>query len=78
MGYIFLFTPAQYIPVFIILFYSILLCTVYSNVGTYIFKMAINPEYKVGEITFENNAALCSLYYSQMTAVINNCTLTRP
>ena len=31
--------------------------------GTYIFKMAINPEYKVPEITFENNAALCTLYY---------------
>lgn len=49
-----------------------------GNAGTYIFKMAINPEYKVSEITFENNAALCSLYYSQMTAVINNCTLTHP
>ena len=31
--------------------------------GTYTFKMAINPEYKVPEITFENNAALCTLYY---------------
>ena len=46
--------------------------------GTYVFKMSINPEYKVPEISFENNAALCTLYYSQMTAVINNCTLTRP
>ena len=82
-----------------------------GNAGTYIFKMAINPEYKVSEIrdgfilfisenfwiltelfdfflykyiimnsslSFENNAAVCSLYYSQMTAVINNCTLTLP
>ena len=47
-------------------------------VGTYVFKMAINPEYKIAEVTFENNAALCVLYYSQMTAVINNCTLVRP
>jgi len=46
--------------------------------GTYTFKMSINPEYKVPEITFENNAAFCTLYYSQMTAVINNCTLVRP
>ena len=46
--------------------------------GTYVFKMSINPEYKIPEITFENNAALCTLYYSQMTAVINNCTFTRP
>ena len=37
-----------------------------------------NNNIKVPEITFENNAAVCSLYYSQMTAVINNCTLTRP
>jgi len=48
------------------------------DVGTYTFKMSINPEYKVPEITFENNAAFCTLYYSQMTAVINNCTLVRP
>jgi len=48
------------------------------DIGTYVFKMAINPEYKVAETTFENNAALCILYYSQMTAVINNCTLVRP
>ena len=48
------------------------------EIGTYVFKMAINPEYKIAEVTFENNAALCILYYSQMTAVINNCTMVRP
>merc|ERR1712142_422357 len=44
------------------------------ELGTYTFKMSINPEYKVPEATFENNAALCTLIYSQMAAVINNCT----
>jgi len=46
--------------------------------GNYVFKMSINPDYKVPETTFENNAALCSLHYSQMSAQINNCTFSRP
>merc|ERR1711862_55751 len=36
------------------------------NPGTYIFKMAINPEYKIPEMTFENNAALCNLHYNEV------------
>jgi len=47
-------------------------------IGVYTFKMAINPEYKIPETTFENNAALCTLHYNEMQAVINNCTLVRP
>jgi len=47
-------------------------------IGVYTFKMAINPEYKVPETTFENNAALCTLHYNEMQAVINNCSLVRP
>jgi len=46
--------------------------------GTYIFKMAINPEYKVPEITFENNAALCNLHYNEVHAHIHNCSHIRP
>ena len=46
--------------------------------GVYTFKMAINPEYKIPETTFENNAALCTLHYNEMQAVINNCSLVRP
>ena len=46
--------------------------------GTYTFKMSINPEYKVPEITFENNAALCNLYYNEVQAIITNCSLVRP
>lgn len=46
--------------------------------GTYTFRMAINPEYKVAEQTFENNAAICTLVYAEQFATIRNCTLTRP
>jgi len=46
--------------------------------GVYVFKMAINPEYKVPEITFENNAALCNLHYNEVQAHIHNCSLIRP
>jgi len=48
------------------------------ELGTYTFKMSINPDYKVAETTFENNAAICTLHYSQMSAMINNCTFARP
>ncbi|CAG0897803.1 unnamed protein product, partial [Darwinula stevensoni] len=46
--------------------------------GSYIFKFSINPEYKVGEMTFENNAITCNLSYSQTFAFVHNCTLGRP
>ena len=48
------------------------------ELGTYTFKMAINPEYKVAEKTFTNNAAQCVLVYTQQYASIYNCTLTMP
>ena len=52
--------------------------TLLYNLGVYVFKMAINPEYKVPEITFENNAALCNLHYNEVHAHIHNCSLIRP
>ena len=48
------------------------------NTGTYLFKMAINPEFKVAEKTFENNVALCTLIYTQQYASVSNCSYTRP
>lgn len=48
------------------------------ELGTYTFRLAINPEYKVAEQTFENNAAVCTLIYTQQYASINNCSYTRP
>ena len=48
------------------------------SLGTYTFKMAINPEYKIPEISFENNAALCNLHYNEVYATIHNCSHIRP
>ncbi|XP_066951338.1 lysyl oxidase homolog 2 isoform X2 [Macrobrachium rosenbergii] len=46
--------------------------------GTYTFKLAVNPELKVPEISFDNNAAVCELIYRETNAWIGNCSLTRP
>ncbi|XP_049777358.1 lysyl oxidase homolog 3 [Schistocerca cancellata] len=46
--------------------------------GMYTFKVSINPEFKVAEMTYENNAAVCSLYYSESFAHVFNCTIQRP
>nr|XP_018909898.1 PREDICTED: lysyl oxidase homolog 3-like isoform X2 [Bemisia tabaci]XP_018909899.1 PREDICTED: lysyl oxidase homolog 3-like isoform X2 [Bemisia tabaci]XP_018909900.1 PREDICTED: lysyl oxidase homolog 3-like isoform X2 [Bemisia tabaci]XP_018909901.1 PREDICTED: lysyl oxidase homolog 3-like isoform X2 [Bemisia tabaci]XP_018909902.1 PREDICTED: lysyl oxidase homolog 3-like isoform X2 [Bemisia tabaci]XP_018909903.1 PREDICTED: lysyl oxidase homolog 3-like isoform X2 [Bemisia tabaci] len=46
--------------------------------GHYTLRVAVNPEFKVGEMSFENNAADCALYYSESSARVYNCRLTRP
>ncbi|XP_076317546.1 lysyl oxidase homolog 2-like [Tachypleus tridentatus] len=46
--------------------------------GNYYFKVSINPEFKVAEMTFDNNAAVCNLDYGTSYAKVSNCTLTRP
>lgn len=46
--------------------------------GIYTLKVAVNPEFKVPEISYENNAAVCTFYYSQMYGQVTNCTVTRP
>ncbi|XP_040576272.1 lysyl oxidase homolog 2B [Lepeophtheirus salmonis] len=46
--------------------------------GIYTFRMAINPEYKVAEQSFENNAVECVLTYTQQYALMSNCTIGRP
>ncbi|CAG0916011.1 unnamed protein product [Notodromas monacha] len=47
-------------------------------VGNYIFKVSINPEFKVGEQTFENNAAVCNLTLTETYAHVSHCVLGRP
>lgn len=41
----------------------------------YILRVALNPEYKLGEISFENNGAECMLDYTGVhkTTRIYNC-----
>lgn len=41
-------------------------------------QLAVNPEFKVGEMSFDNNAAVCELIYSETTAWVGNCSLARP
>lgn len=46
--------------------------------GTYTIKISVNPEFKVGEMTFDNNAARCTLLYTETYARIFDCKLERP
>lgn len=48
------------------------------DTGRYVLKVAINPEFKVSEMSFENNAAICDLHYSDTYARVLNCRLQRP
>ncbi|XP_014238862.1 lysyl oxidase homolog 3 [Trichogramma pretiosum] len=46
--------------------------------GSYTFKVAVNPELKIGEMTFENNAATCKLLYTENYARVHSCVMGRP
>lgn len=46
--------------------------------GSYVLKIAINPEFKVAEMSYDNNAAICDLFYADNYARVDNCRLTRP
>uniref|UniRef100_A0A131YK17 protein-lysine 6-oxidase n=1 Tax=Rhipicephalus appendiculatus TaxID=34631 RepID=A0A131YK17_RHIAP len=46
--------------------------------GQYTLKVSINPEYKMAEMSYDNNAAVCDLIYTQTYAAVTNCTLGRP
>ncbi|KAL7645393.1 UNVERIFIED_CONTAM: hypothetical protein RMT77_003779 [Armadillidium vulgare] len=46
--------------------------------GSYTFKLSVNPEFKVAEKSFDNNAALCNLLYTETHATLHNCTISRP
>lgn len=48
------------------------------EIGTYTIKISINPEFKVGEMSFDNNAASCTLLYTETYARIFDCELERP
>lgn len=46
--------------------------------GIYRMKVSVNPEFKVAEITFDNNAAVCELIYTETYARLFNCRVERP
>jgi lysyl oxidase-like protein 2/3/4 len=43
-----------------------------------ILQVVINPDFKVAEMSFDNNAVVCTLYYGQQYATLFNCSLQRP
>uniref|UniRef100_A0A146LUF5 Lysyl oxidase 2 n=1 Tax=Lygus hesperus TaxID=30085 RepID=A0A146LUF5_LYGHE len=46
--------------------------------GQYVFKVSINPEFKVPEMSFDNNAAICQMVYTGTETHLYDCQLTRP
>ncbi|XP_077266634.1 lysyl oxidase homolog 3 isoform X3 [Temnothorax americanus] len=46
--------------------------------GHYTLKVAVNPEFKVGEMSFDNNAAICRLLYTETFATVHSCIMGRP
>ncbi|XP_058792588.1 lysyl oxidase homolog 2A isoform X4 [Phymastichus coffea] len=46
--------------------------------GSYTLKVAVNPEAKVGEMSFDNNAATCKLLYAETFAKVHSCVMGRP
>lgn len=46
--------------------------------GSYTIKISVNPEFKVGEMSYDNNAAICSLLYTETFARVYDCKLERP
>ncbi|XP_050429469.1 lysyl oxidase homolog 2 [Adelges cooleyi] len=48
------------------------------NPGLYTFKVSVNPEYKIPEMTYTNNAVVCSMYYSETFVKIHDCIIQNP
>lgn len=77
------------IPLFLSLFFFVLGCEVVNNNASSLrrafrekefpcFQVAVNPEFKVGEMSFDNNAAICRLLYTETFATVHSCIMARP
>lgn len=44
----------------------------------FVVQVSVNPEYKIPEMTFTNNAAVCSVYYSESFVKIHDCVVQNP
>lgn len=64
----------KYYSIFSFIIFLMLLTTRFWN-G---FQLAINPEFKVGEMSFDNNAAVCEFINTLTSVWLGNCYLTRP
>ncbi|XP_067936233.1 lysyl oxidase homolog 3A-like [Watersipora subatra] len=45
--------------------------------GAFVFKLNVNPEREVPELSFDNNAAVCELTYNGYSAKLSDCVLAR-
>jgi len=43
-----------------------------------VFQVAVNPEHKIPEMTYANNAAVCSVFYSETFVKIHDCVVQNP
>lgn len=41
-------------------------------------QVSVNPEYKIPEVTYTNNAAVCSMFYSETFVKIHDCVVQNP
>lgn len=48
------------------------------DTGLYTIKISVNPEFKVAEMAYDNNAAKCMLLYTETYARVYDCKLERP
>ncbi|XP_011871663.1 PREDICTED: lysyl oxidase homolog 3 [Vollenhovia emeryi] len=46
--------------------------------GHYTLKVAVNPDFKIGEMSYENNAAICGMLYTETSVTVHNCKMGRP
>ncbi|KAL3269225.1 hypothetical protein HHI36_008306 [Cryptolaemus montrouzieri] len=46
--------------------------------GVYSLKVVVNPEFKVPEMSYENNAAVCMFYYTETLGTVTNCSVQLP
>ncbi|CAD5118088.1 DgyrCDS6826 [Dimorphilus gyrociliatus] len=43
--------------------------------GDYIFRMQVNPERKIAELSYANNAVVCKMRYAGVSATVTDCKL---
>lgn len=46
--------------------------------GLYTLQVSVNPEFKVAEMSYDNNSAVCKLLYTETYARVYDCELQRP
>lgn len=50
----------------------------YNLIVVVVVQVSVNPEYKVAEMTYTNNAAVCSMFYTETFVKIHDCHVQNP